>query len=105
MTLYFEGASTVRPFAAATGMTYERLVASDEFQYSSSGFDAVVADQENARKRMIVREKLERIVWILTSVAIVWFGDGSTDLVNLAVVRAKAQRCGSEIHRAVKSCS
>ena len=84
-------------------MPYERLVASDEVECSSSGFDVVVAAQESARQRRNTREKLERLVWMLVSAVIVWFGDGSNNLVHIGIERAKAERCAlSTTLRAVK---
>ena len=69
-------------------MAYERLVADDE----DNGSDTVVDAQGRAHKRRLVREKLERLAWIFASIALVSFGDGSTNLVTAVFHRAKAAR-------------
>lgn len=80
-------------------MGYERLTASDDIDSGDgNAFDSIVAAQEGARKRRIVREKLERLVWIFFSVAVVWYGDGTDSLFVLAARRAKVQRCANFNH-------
>jgi hypothetical protein len=70
-------------------MAYERLVANDEDNGSA---DTVVDAQGRAHKRRLVREKLERLGWIVASIALVGFGNGSTNLVTAVFHRAKAAR-------------
>lgn len=74
-------------------MGYERLTASDDIDSGDrNAFDSIIAAQEGAKRRRIVREKLERLVWIFFSVAVVWYGDGTDSLFVLAARRAKVQR-------------
>ena len=72
---------------------YERLVADDEIvSPDGKAVNAVVDAQDRAKKRRLLREKLERLIWILASIAFVIFGDGSTDLVTVVLLRYKRAR-------------
>uniref|UniRef100_A0A7S0X461 Transmembrane protein 128 n=1 Tax=Mantoniella antarctica TaxID=81844 RepID=A0A7S0X461_9CHLO len=67
---------------------YERLVAEDEDSHDGKLVDA----QHRAKRRRLVREKLERLLWILASVALVSFGDGAHNLVTLVLHRYNEAR-------------
>lgn len=72
---------------------YERLVADDEIvSPEGKAFNAVVDAQDRAKKRRLLREKLERLIWIVASIAFVGFGDGSTDLATIVFRRYKEAR-------------
>jgi uncharacterized BrkB/YihY/UPF0761 family membrane protein len=76
--------------AVRTMGAYERLVAQDEVvSHNSNAFNKVVDAQDRARRRGLLRRKLERLVWILASVVLVSFGDGSTDLMTIVFRRYK----------------
>lgn len=67
---------------------YERLVAEDDDSHDGKLVDA----QHRAKRRRLVREKLERLLWILASVALVSFGDGAYNLVTLVLHRYNEAR-------------
>lgn len=74
---------------------YERLVADDEVvaqDGNGSSFNEVVESQERAKKRRRLREKFERLLWILGSASLVAVGDGSDDLVTGTLRRYKERK-------------
>jgi hypothetical protein len=61
----------------------EILEAQDEVTLKAGEkFDSIVLVQQRARRRHQLRAKIERVVWILTSFCIIYYGDGSVDLVT-----------------------
>eukprot|EP00982_Pelagococcus_subviridis_P016473 31479-Pelagococcus_subviridis.AAC.35 len=61
----------------------EILEAQDEVTLKAGeNFDCIALVQQRARRRHQLRAKVERVVWILTSFCIIYYGDGSVDLVT-----------------------
>lgn len=73
---------------------YEQLVADDEIAAHGVRHVDIVAQQERAKVRKLVREKVERFLWVLVSVFLVWFGDGSTNLGTIMLKHANVMRYG-----------
>ena len=59
---------------------YEQLVADDEIEARGAAHVDIVAQQERAKKRKLFREKIGRLLWVLVSAFLVWFGDGTGNL-------------------------
>ena len=72
---------------------YEQLVADDEIAARGATHVDIVAQQERAKKRKLFREKIERLLWVLVSAFLVWFGDGTSDLGQIMLQRANDTRC------------
>ena len=74
---------------------YEQLVADDEIEARGAAHVDIVAQQERAKKRKLFREKIERLLWVLVSAFLVWFGDGTSNLGQIMLQRADDTRCAS----------
>lgn len=74
---------------------YEQLVADDEIAARDAAHVDIVAQQERAKKRKLFREKIERLLWVLVSAFLVWFGDGTSNLGQIMLQRADDTRCAS----------
>jgi hypothetical protein len=74
---------------------YEQLVADDEIAARGATHVDIVAQQERAKKRKLFREKIERLLWVLVSAFLVWFGDGTSNLGQIMLQRADDTRCAS----------
>ena len=79
---------------------YQRLEAEDEGSPDGEAINTVVAAQAASSRRRLLREKLERLVWIVASIALVSFGDGSTDLMTIVLRRYKEARLAS-FHKSI----
>ena len=71
---------------------YEQLVADDEIAARGAAHVDIVAQQERAKKRKLFREKIERLLWVLVSAFLVWFGDGTGNLGQIMLQRANDTR-------------
>ena len=76
---------------------YERLVAEDDAHAGVAHVD-IIAQQERAKKRKLFREKIERFLWVVVGAFLVWFGDGTNNLGQIMLQRAKDTRYGWGYH-------
>merc|ERR1712216_869882 len=77
---------------------YEQLVADDEIAARDAAHVDIVAQQERAKKRKLFREKIERLLWVLVSAFLVWFGSLTVNMCVLVylIARHNFHRRGSK---------
>ena len=74
-------------------MRYSRLTARDEVAVNAgSSLENVLSNQYKAKTRRQIREKIERLLWLIFSLTTVWYGDGKTNLVTWLYNRYSAVR-------------
>ena len=74
-------------------MRYSRLTARDEVAVNAgSSLENVLSNQYRAKARRQIREKIERLLWLIFSLTTIWYGDGKTNLVTWLYNRYSAVR-------------
>lgn len=74
-------------------MRYSRLTARDEVAVNAgSSLENVLSNQYRAKARRQIREKIERLLWLIFSLTTIWYGDGKINLVTWLYNRYSAVR-------------
>lgn len=74
-------------------MRYTRLKARDGVAVPAGlFFENFLSDQQRAKGRRKIREKVERLIWLIVSVTMIWFGDGTNNLAIWLYRRYSAVR-------------
>ena len=81
-------------------MRYTRLKARDGVAVPAGlFFENFLSDQERAKGRRKIREKVERLIWLIVSVTMIWFGDGTNNLAIWLYRRYSAVRWFDSVKR------